>query len=267
MRRFFPCLIGFPLLLVMVLAQPLPALAQSAQEKGLAIAREADRRDDGFGDMVTEMVMTLKNRSGRKSVRHLRLKILEVKGDGDKSLSVFHRPRDIKGTAMLTYSHATRADDQWMYLPALKRVKRIASRNKSGPFMGSEFAFEDLGSQEVEKYRYRWLKDETYQGRDCFVLERRPAYKYSGYTRQVAWIDKAEYRVQKVDYYDRKNVLLKTQTFHGYHQYLKRYWRARRMDMINHQTGKSTTLAWNKIRFRTGLSANDFNRNGLKRAK
>ncbi len=98
-------------------------------------------------------------------------------------------------------------------LPALKRVKRISSRNKSGPFMGSEFAFEDLGSQEVAKYTYKWLHDEEYNSLDCFVLERRPAYEHSGYTRQEVWVDKAEYRIQKVKYYDRKNSLLKTQTF------------------------------------------------------
>ena len=246
---------------------PIPARAETPEAKGLAIAREADRRDTGFGDMTVEMVMTLKNRSGQESVRHLHLKSLEVQGDGDKSLSVFNRPPDIKGTAMLTFSHATEPDDQWMYLPALKRVKRIASRNKSGPFMGSEFAFEDLGSQEVEKYRYRWLRDEPLNGMDCFVVERRPAYEHSGYTRQVAWIDKQEYRPHKVDYFDRKDTLLKTQTFSGYHQYLGRYWRAHTMRMVNHQTGKSTLLTWSNIQFRTGLKDGDFDRNALKRAR
>ena len=97
------------------------------------------------------MVMTLKNRAGKTSRRIIRIKTLESKGDGDKSLSLFDEPADVKGTSMLTYSHGLKPDDQWLYLPALKRVKRINSRNKSGPFMGSEFAFEDLGSQEVEK--------------------------------------------------------------------------------------------------------------------
>lgn len=245
----------------------LPGMAASPEEKGLAIIREMDRRDTGFGDSVADMVMTLKNKQGRKSTRHLRLKILEVTGDGDRSLSVFDQPRDIKGTAMLTYSHSLKPDDQWMYLPALKRVKRISSRNKSGPFMGSEFAFEDLGSQEVEKYGYRWLRDEAWHNLPCFVVERLPAYPHSGYTRQVVWIDKEAYRSQKIDYYDRKNTLLKTQTFSGYRQFLGRYWRAHDMNIMNHQTGKSTHLAWKKIRFRTGLKEKDFDRNSLKRAR
>ncbi|MBF0380091.1 MAG: outer membrane lipoprotein-sorting protein [Magnetococcales bacterium] len=246
---------------------PLSGFAQTPAEKGLAIAKEIDKRDEGFGDSTAELTMTLKNKAGRESYRYIRFKTLEVKGDGDKSLSIFDKPRDIKGTAMLTFSHPIAQDDQWMFLPALKRVKRISSRNKSGPFMGSEFAFEDLGSQEVAKYHYKWMLDEKYNGLDCFVLERRPAYEYSGYTRQVVWVDKEEYRIQQVEYYDRKNSLLKTQTFGNYKQYLDKYWRPGHMDMINHQTGKSTKLLWNNYKFRVGLKESNFNRNSLKRAR
>ena len=126
--------------------QPLPAAAGAADEKGLAIAREADSRDDGFGDFAADMIMILKNRHGQESAREMRVRTLEVNGDGDKSLSIFDTPRDIKGTAFLNFTHRTGDDDQWLYLPALKRVKRISSRNKSGSFMGSEFAYEDIGS-------------------------------------------------------------------------------------------------------------------------
>lgn len=259
------------LLLAVILFLPLfissHALAMTAEERGLAIAKEADRRNDGFKDNTADMEMVLVNPHGGKSVRYLRLKTLEVPGDGDKSLSIFDRPRDISGTAMLTFSHPTKPDEQWMYLPALKRVKRISSRNKSGPFMGSEFAFEDLGSQEVEKYTYRWLRDESFNGVDTFVIERKPAYEFSGYTRQVVWIDKAEYRPLKIDYFDRKDSLLKTQLFLEYHRYLDRYWRAHTMRMVNHQTKKSTELTWKNIQFQKGLSDRDFNRNSLKRAR
>ncbi len=241
--------------------------AETPEEKGLAIAVEADKRDTGFGDFTAHMTMTLSNRQGEKSVRKLRVKTLEVEGDGDKSLSIFDEPRDIKGTAMLTFSHALKPDEQWLYLPALKRVKRISSKNKSGPFMGSEFAYEDLSSQEIEKYSYKYLRDEQLNGLDSFVIERVPAYKHSGYSRMVVWIDKEHYRPQKIDFFDRKNEPLKTLVFEDYRQYLDRYWRADRMLMQNHQTGKSTLLEWRDYRFRTGLSDRDFNKNTLKRAK
>ena len=246
---------------------PMTLVAETAEEKGLAIAVEADKRDEGFGDSTADMTMVLKNKQGDTSTRYIRIKTLEIIGDGDKSMSIFDEPADVKGTAFLTFSHAIKPDEQWLYLPALKRVKRINSKNKSGPFMGSEFAYEDIASQEVEKYTYKYLRDETLNGIDCFVMERYPAYEHSGYTRQVAWVNKAEYRPEQVVFYDRKNALLKTLTYDGYQQYLDKFWRADQMHMENHQTGKSTTLTWSNYQFRTGLEDRDFNKNSLKRAK
>jgi len=255
------------LLLALPLLISFSANAETAEEKGLAIAKEADLRDTGFKDSIANMTMELKNKQGKTSIREVRVKTLEVNGDGDKGLSIFDKPRDIKGTASLTYSHALKPDEQWLYLPALKRVKRISSKNKSGPFMGSEFAYEDISSQEIAKYTYKYIKDEVLNGNDCFVVERYPAYKHSGYTRQLAWINKQEYRPEKIMFYDRKNSLLKTLDYSGYKQYLNKYWRADKMHMVNHQTGKSTLLSWQNYTFDNGLSDKDFNRNSLKRAK
>jgi outer membrane lipoprotein-sorting protein len=257
----------FRLLVVLLGLLPGVLAAETPQEKGLAIAREADRRDAGFGDFTAHMEMILRNRQSEESVRRLRISTLEVTGDGDKSLSVFDEPADIKGTALLTFTHQVGADDQWLYLPALKRVKRIASDNKSGPFMGSEFAYEDIASQEVEKYTYKYLRDETHEDKPCFVIERYPVDKNSGYTRQVVWIDQGEYRPWKIDFHDRKDSLLKTLVWRGYRQYLAKYWRADEMFMQNHQSGKSTLLKWSDYKFRAGLRAADFNEASLKRAR
>ncbi len=251
----------------------LPTYAESAEEKGLAIAVESDKRDTGFGDFTANMVMELHNKQGDISKRIIRLKTLEVIGDGDKSMSIFDAPADVKGTTFLTYSHAIKPDEQWLYLPALKRVKRINSKNKSGPFMGSEFAYEDLASQEIEKYTYKYIRDETLKtsefpdGIDCFVMERYPAYEHSGYTRQLAWINKERYVAEKIEFYDRKNSLLKTLINNGYKQYLEQYWRPDEMFMENHQTGKSTLLVWENYKFKNGMSNKDFSRNSLKRAR
>ena len=256
------------LLLPLLAAEaPLATAQQSPEEKGLAIYQEIDRRDRGWGDEVAKVKMVLRNAHGQESLRENRMKTLEVDGDGDKTLIVFDSPRDIAGTAFLTFSHSVKPDEQWMYLPALKRVKRISSSNKSGPFLGSEFAYEDISSEEVDKYRYKYLRDEVVDGHDCFVVERYPLYKHSGYTRQVTWVDKEIYRLRKIDFYDRKNRLLKTLQFKGYKQYLGKYWRPSELEMVNHQTGKSTTLYWQDYQFQTGLSSRDFDRNSLKRAR
>jgi outer membrane lipoprotein-sorting protein len=271
-RLFILILLGlFPLGAIaqtqeQTLAQAI-ANAKNPQAKGLAIAKMAEYRDTGWQDNEAKLTMILRNRQGKKSNRRMRSKYMEVAGDGDKSMSIFKTPRDIKGTAMLTWSHALKPDHQWLYLPALKRVKRISSKNKSGPFMGSEFAYEDLSSQEIAKYSYKYLRDENYNGINCFVVERYPAYKHSGYTRQVAWIDKQHFNAQQTVFYDRKNALLKTLTFKDYRQYLGKYWRANEMFMQNHQTGKNTTLKFKEFKFRQGLKDSDFNKSALKRAR
>ncbi len=242
-------------------------LAETPQQRGLAIATAADTADNGWGDSSATMVMTLRNRQGDTTQRKIRNRQLEVKGDGDKSLTIFDSPNDVKGTAFLSHTHATRADDQWLYLPALKRVKRIASNNKSGPFMGSEFAYEDITSQELAKYTYSWLKDEIYDGRESHVIERIPTYKHSGYTKQIVWIDTTMLQPLKIDFYDRKGALLKTLTSHEYQQYKEKFWRPGRMEMVNHNNGKSTTLSWTDYKFGNGFSKRDFDKNSLKRIR
>ncbi|MED5387663.1 MAG: outer membrane lipoprotein-sorting protein [Pseudomonadota bacterium] len=258
------------LLAGLALACAVPVLhAQTPEERGLEIAREADRRGEGFGDFQADMRMVLITSRGDTAERALRVKTLEGDGEeeGDKSLTIFDTPRDVRGTALLTYSYKTRDDDQWLYLPALRRVKTIASRNKSGPFMGSEFSFEDMRGQEVEKYTYEYLRDESCGELTCFVMARYPSDENSGYTKQIVWIDQQEYRTWKVEYYDRKQSLLKTLTTHGFQQYQDKFWQPAKMSMVNHQTGKATDLFWSNYRYSTGLSEADFTQNSLKRAR
>lgn len=247
-----------------------PAMAQQSNEQlGREIAEEADRRDLGWGDNASVMRMILRNRHGDESVRELRRQVLEIneEGMGDRSLLTFDAPRDVAGTSLLSHTRILEPDDQWLFLPALARVKRISSANKSGPFVGSEFAYEDLTSQEVDKYDYRFLREETCGDMECFVVERFPRYENSGYTKQVVWWDQAEYRVQRIDFYDRRDSLLKTLTYYGYQQYLGQYWRPDRMAMENHQNGKSTDLVFSEWTFANGLTEGELTPSRLRRTR
>ena len=262
--------LALPLSISAALAE-VPGLPDASDPvaRGLAIATESDRRDHGFKDSRANLKMILTNAYGDTSERELRFLTLENvdPNDGDRNLIIFDRPRDVKGTSLLTYAHILEADDQWMYLPALKRVKRISSTNKSGPFMGSEFAFEDFSAQELGKYTYKWLRDEACGDRTCHVIEQKPQYENSGYTRQIGWTDTTDYQVRKSEFYDRKNQLLKTLEFTEYTLHLEKYWRAHNLKMTNHQTGKGTTLTWDSFAFQTGLDDKDFSKNALKRAR
>lgn len=242
-----------------------PAFADEA--KGKEIATEVQKRDEGWANSKSEAEMILRNRSGQESIRKMKMDAFEVDGDGDKSKITFVEPKDVKDTTMLTHSHTKGNDDQWICLPALKRVKRISSRNKSGPFMGSEFAYEDLASQEVEKYNYKYIKDDTLNGQDMFVVERYPTDRYTGYSKQISWINKAEYRIEKVEFYDRKKSKLKTLEFLEWNKYLDKHWRPGRMEMVNHQTGKSTTLKISNYQFQAGLRDSDFNKGAMRRCR
>ena len=246
--------------------QPL-ADEETAEQKGLRLALESSARNEGFGDFTAGMTMVLRDRQGRESVRQIRFKVLEVPEDGDKSLFVFDQPRDVQGTALLTHAHINTEDDQWLYLPALKRVKRISASRRSGSFMGSEFSYEDMSSPEVEEYTYKYLRDEPCGDLMCTVTEQFPLDEKSGYSRKVIWQDSGELRTWKVELYDRRGSHLKTLTFANYRQYLDRYWRAEQQMMVNHLTGASTVLKWTDFRFRSNVDESEFTQTALRRVR
>ena len=246
------------------------ARAETPEEKGLAIAVEADKRDLGWGDFEVDGEMVLRDKGGKESRRAFRNLTLERQDPnlGDLGVIVFSKPRDIRGTGLLTHANIEPTDDdQWLYLPAVKRVKRISSSNRAGKFVSSEFSYEDLGSQEFNDYTYKWLRDEpcpTDASLTCHVVESYPKNPKSGYSKRVGWIDTAEYRLQHIEFHNRRGDLEKALTFTGYQQYLGQYWRADEMRMVNKQTGKETDLLWSNYRFRTGLSDADFTSQRLK---
>lgn len=253
------------LCLILALFIPTIGFATPAQEKALAIMKQQDERDAGYKDYTTTMAMTLKTASGDETVRNLRAGALEVNtpGDGEKSYMIFDKPADVRGTAILTHSHV-KNDDQWLFLPAVKRVKRLNSSNKSGAFMGSEFAYEDLSAPIVEKYSYNYLREEKCGDLPCHVIERTPAYENSGYTKNILWVDK-ELRTVKIEYYDRKSALLKTLNNTGFKLHKNKYWRAETGTMVNHQTGKSTILLSKDFLFGVGLKPSDFEPEALEK--
>ena len=242
-------------------------MEESPEAKGLRLARETSARNEGFGNYTAEMTMVLRDRQGRESVRQMRFKVLEVADDGDKSMFVFDRPRDVQGTALLTHAHVHAPDDQWLYLPALKRVKRISAATRSGSFMGSEFSYEDMKTSDVEEYTYRYLREEPCGEFNCVVTEHVPVDEKSGYSRKLVWQDVDELRFWKVELFDRKDSHLKTLTFSGYQQYLDQYWRAGEQRMVNLLTGASTVLEWRDYLFRTDLDDGEFTQTALRRAR
>lgn len=256
-----------PIIAITVFGFAQSVCAKTDASYGKEIVTEAVFRDDGFADFSSDVTMTLHHANGKQIKRYLTVKSLEVADDGEMRLFIFSKPRDIKGTAVLNHSHILDDDDQWIYLPAFKRVKRISSSNKTGAFVSSEFSYEDLTSMEVDKFSYHYIGEDTLDGLPVFVVEMAPAYQDSGYTRQVAYIDQAEYLFRKIEFYDLDNTLSKTLSLQDYNQYLEQFWRPSTTLMVNHQNNNQTVMKWENIEFKKGLSANHFNKNALKRSR
>lgn len=248
--------------------------------RGYAIAERADKTDAGFGASSVSLTMTLSDPRGRETIRELQIDTLEKQGEGngDWSMTRFFSPPDVEGTALLSQARILESDNQWLYLPALRRVKRISSSNKSGPFVGSEFAFEDLTSNELGKYEYIYLGTEvldqdgaeTSDGdpdNDIVVdkLQCNPLYERSGYTKLYCYFDVETFQARRLEFFDRGGNLLKTLDLLDYRQYPDGYYRSHRQVMQNHLTGKSTVLTFGDFDFDVELNRRDFEPSALDR--
>lgn len=239
-----------------------------SDEKGYAIAARSDASDAGFGSSEVTATMILRNAAGQETERKMTFRTLERDNEniGDKSLVIFETPRDVSGTALLSHAKILESDDQWLYIPAIARVKRISSANKSGPFVGSEFAFEDFTSTELNKYAYKYIGEDQIDGFVVDVVERYPLYEKSGYTRHVSYVDREIYQLRRVEFYDRKDALLKTLNLTDYRDY-NGVWRAQKLSMTNHQTKKETDLLYGEFDFSSDLSDSDFVKGVLNRIR
>ena len=218
-----------------------PAIELGPDASGDDIAREAERVNEGFVGERSRFTLLLFNAHGDRTERRLSLQLREDPTEGNQSLIEVEWPENVRGTLLLTHAHEEGEDDQWLYLPAARRMRRISAGHRTGSFMGSEFTFEDLTPPVATKYTHSRLDDTTIDGRLCYQLERTPRSKQSGYTRQLVWLDK-EYLVPlRVEYFDRKNDLLKVAFYEDY-RLTGAFRRAHRVRIENRQTRKASEL-------------------------
>ncbi|RZM85201.1 outer membrane lipoprotein-sorting protein [Pseudoalteromonas rubra] len=241
------------------------SMAASIDAKSLMEKRQ--QHNSGWHSSKANLEMVLYTPSGETSTRKMRNMSLEVVDDGDKSLSMFDEPHDVSGVAFLNHSYVSKMDNQWLYLPSLKRVKRISSNNKSSSFMGSEFAYEDMSSFEVGRYSYGAASQDNTLDKPAFVVESTPSYPSSGYTKLKTWLDAGHYQPLQVEFFDKRGELLKRLTLKDYKQYKNGVWRAHTLEMANVQNGRKTVLRYSNFDFTVSLADKDFNKNVLKRIR
>ncbi len=261
-------------LLVTGLSGPFPADAQPApaavtESYAESLNRKSIERHRGWGDSVSTTRMVIRNRRGQTSERILETRALEFSDDAGRSLTIVQAPEDAEGIALLVHSWKEKSDDIWLYLPAVKRVKRITSSGRSGYFLGSDFRFGDFTSTgPSEQGNLGLAGEEQLDACFCKVLERVYSEdEEEPYRRIRAWMDEEEYRLHRVEYYDKKNRLEKTLVLSDYRLHQDQHWRAHHLLMQNHLTKGQTELHLDSIRFGVGLEEGDFNTNALKRAR
>lgn len=257
-RRFVTL---FALLVLCLMAGTFPgqSVAQSAEARGLQIATQAAERSTGFRDSTAVGEMVLRDANGAISTRRFNAQAIAVSEGETRSRLMFEWPGDIRGTTLLTHSFKGRRDDQWIYLPDLNRTRRVSGSARSGSFVGSEFAYEDLANQDVESFSHVWIADQACPsgGGACHVVDRMPR-DGSAYSRQRVWFDQSRLQVRQVQYFDRRGQHVKTLSASEWRHYNNRYWRASFLRMVNLQTGKSTDLRWTSLAFDQGLEGAGF---------
>lgn len=231
------------LLFVALAAQPLACLADEA---GRALAQQVYDRPDG-NDAVSSGTMVLSEAGGSPRSRSMHSFVLE-KGEGETwSLIRFTAPEDIAGTGLLTQDHPAADSDQWVYLPALGKTRRIPGDRKGGNFVGSDLYYEDLQDRKPDKDTHTLRGTEKFQGQDCQVLESVPvSADNSVYSKRVSWIHPQTLIALKVEFYEGKPSptkrleVLKMSKIQG-------YWTVLESKMTNLQTGHSTRISLAKI--------------------
>jgi hypothetical protein len=211
-----------------------------------------------------KLTMSLVSGRGARRVREVLFYFKDF-GDSDKSLMVFNSPRDVAGTGYLSFSYDDdRDDDIWLYLPAMKRVRRISGSGKNDSFMGTDFTYEDMGSRSLDKDEFSLQGEEGVDGEVCWVVEARAKDRREPYGRRVIWVRKDSFLIAAVDYYDRQDRLLKTLRVSGIGQ-IDGIWTARKMEMTNELDNHSTVIELSDIRFNLPLDDSLFAAAGLER--
>ncbi|MFT5432652.1 MAG: hypothetical protein ACI9OJ_003354 [Myxococcota bacterium] len=230
--------------------------------RGLEIARAADAADANWKAEVAVAQMTVETTTGTE-FRTFRMTTLEV--EPERSLVELLEPARQRGTKVLTLSKSEGADEVFIHFPRHGRTRRIIGRKRTGRFMGSELTFEDLGSRKHHRYTHRFLKTETFADVPCHVVETVPHDTDSGYSRIVLWRQVSDYRLHKVEWYDKAgNVLVKTGVFSQWKP-IDRLVRPMKYRVTNARTKKATTLTFLSRKLGQNIEPSQLSPAGLSR--
>ena len=232
------------------------SMGANAQLTGRQIVEKAYNRPTG-NDQTSELTMTLTNSSGQNRIRTIK-QFTKDFGDVEKSIMFFLSPADVKNTSFMNWSYdANQADDQWIYLPALKRTKRISSDSKSDYFMGSDFTYDDLGDRKLDADNHKLLREETIEGKKCYVVESVSKDEDYMYSKTVTWIDKTTFIGVKKEFYDEDGKLLKILSIKKVEE-ISGFDVITNSEMKNVQKNHTTSMVLKNVQINSGITDDKF---------
>ncbi|MCR4815999.1 MAG: outer membrane lipoprotein-sorting protein [Bacteroidales bacterium] len=232
--------------------------SQAQQLTGRDIVQQVKNRPDG-DTRYAEMELTLKKKNGSSRQRKITSWAMD-EGKDTKKIMFFTYPGDVQGTGFLTfdYDQMGKDDDKWLYLPAMKKTRRISgSSSKTDYFMGTDFTYDDMGSRNVDEDNHKLLREETKDGHKCWVVESVPVDKREIYSRKVSWIRQDCLTAIYVEYYDKLNKLHRVLTINEVKQ-VEGFWTVLKMEMRNVQTEHSTIITVKNPKYNIKVDKNLF---------
>jgi outer membrane lipoprotein-sorting protein len=214
-------------------------------------------------DMSARVSMKLIN--GEGSVRERDMTLLRMnKGDiGDQQyMMAFNAPADVRGMSFLISKYAKADDDRWMYIPALKAVKRIAADDKKSSFVGSDFTYEDVSGRDLNEEQHTLLKSDDLGGRKVYVVESKPKGN-TNYAKRTIWVDQERWLPLKEEYFDAQGKLLRSFSADKVEQ-ISGQWTITSRTMKNSQTGHRSEVVFKDVQYNVGLSDDIFTERNLK---
>jgi len=256
----------FKTLFLIVVSFSLLSISINAEEKltGYDIMKKVYERPTG-DDMEANLTMTLINSKGNKRVREIKQFIKDF-GSVEKKIMFFISPADVKNTSFMNWSYdeAGKDDDQWIYLPALKKIKRISSDSKGDYFMGSDFTYDDLGDRKPEDDNHKILKTEKVNGLECYVIESTPKDEDYMYSKTITWVVKDRWYGVKKEFFDEDGEHLKTLTLKKAEN-IKGFWIIISVEMNNVQKNHKTIMELSNVKINSGISKRYFSERMMKR--
>jgi outer membrane lipoprotein-sorting protein len=246
----------FVFLLALTFVLTLYADGRAAEMTAYDVVKKAEDLLDQAKDSRVDMLMVLVNSKGEKRERKLNAFAKRYGNNKSRSIVFFQSPADVKGTSFLVWTDENKEDKQWLYLPALQRVRQISSSGKGESFMGTELTFFDMGSHDVDDYTFRHLREESYGGEPCYVIEALPK-KVEFYSKVNVWIRKGNFIPAKADFFDTKNQYEKEGVFASVKN-IQGINTPTHIEMHNKINGRTTVIDLSNIVYDSGMKDDIF---------